>query len=103
MSQTYEGGPIAVFAVGSTQATGAASARVALPTDSAGNNPRYIRVAAINESYVKLGNSTVVATANDLLIQPADAAILAVNGATHVAFIQGTAVGKVNIVPLENV
>lgn len=102
MSNTYEGGPIAAFAVGSTQATGAASARVALPVDSAGNNPRYIRVAAINESYVKLGSVAVVATTNDVLIQPADAAIMAVNGATHIAYIQGTSVGKINVVPLEN-
>jgi hypothetical protein len=102
MSNTYEGGPIAVFAVGSTQATGAASARVALPTNSAGENPRYIRVAAINESYIKLGNSGVTATANDVLIQPADAAILCVNGATHIAFIQGASVGKVNVLALEN-
>lgn len=102
MSQTYSGGPVAIFAVGTTQATGAATARVALPTDSAGNNPRYVRVAAINESYVRLGNSGVNATTNDTLIQPADAAILAVNGATHIAFIQGTAAGKVNVMPLEN-
>lgn len=102
MSNTYEGGPIAAFAVGSTQATGAASARIAIPVDSAGNNPRYIRVAAINESYVKLGSVAVAATSNDVLIQPADAAIMCVNGATHIAFIQGTAVGKINVIPLEN-
>lgn len=102
MSNTYEGGPIAVFAVGFTAATGAATARTAIPTDSAGNLPRYIRVAAINESYVKLGSSSVNATTNDVLIQPADAAIFPVNGATHIAYIQGTAAGKVNVVPLEN-
>ena len=103
MSNTFEGGPITVVAVGFTAATGAATARTAIPTDSAGNLPRYIRVAAINESYVRLGNATVVATTNDSLIQPADAAIFAVNGATNIAYIQGTAAGKVNVVPLENV
>jgi hypothetical protein len=103
MSQTYQGGPITVQAVGFTAATGASSARTAIPVDSAGNLPRYIRVAGINECYVKLGGAAVAATANDMLIQPADSAILTVNGQTNIAYIQGTAAGKVNVVPLENV
>lgn len=103
MSNTYEGGPMTVQSVGFTAATGAGSARTAIPVDSAGNIPRYIRVAGINESYVKLGASTVVATNQDMLIQPADSAILTTNGLTHIAYIQGTAAGKINVVPLENV
>jgi|SRR5882672_1678373 len=102
MSNTFEGGAITVFATGFTATTGAASARTAIPVDSAGNLPRYIRVAAINESYVKLGTSAVVATTNDILVQPADSLWLAVNNATNIAYIQGTAAGKVNVVPLEN-
>jgi hypothetical protein len=102
MSQTYEGGPINVTQVGFTAATGAASARTVLPTDSAGNRPRYIRVAGINECYVKLGDVTVTATANDTLVQPADSVIMAVSGATNIAYIQGTSAGKINVVPLEN-
>lgn len=93
---------IRITASGSTQATGAASARVAIPTTAAGTSPRYLRVAAINESYIKVGDSTVVATANDVLVQPADAVILAVQGCTHIAFIQGASVGKVSLVPLED-
>lgn len=102
MSNTYEGGPISVSAIGFTVATGAASARTALPVNSAGNAPRYIRVSAINESYIKLGDASVTATANDILVQPADCVVIATNGATNIAYIQGTAVGKVNVVPLEN-
>jgi len=101
MSQTFEGA-ITVMATGFTAATGAASARSAIPVNSAGERPRYIRVAAINESYVKLGDVTVTATANDILVQPADSIWLAVNGATNIAYIQGTSAGKVNVVPLEN-
>ena len=101
MSQTYSGGIMTVAAVGFTAATGASTARTAIPADSAGNLPRYIRVAGINECYVKTGNSSVNATGNDMLIQPADSAILTVNGATHIAYIQGTSAGKVNVVPLE--
>lgn len=102
MSQTFNGGFLTVQTVGKTQTTGAASARVTIPVDSAGNVPRFIRVAAVTESYVKLGDSTVAATTNDILVQPADAVILTVNGATNIAYIQGTSTGKVNILPLEN-
>lgn len=103
MSKTFEGGTVTVTMVGFTAATGAASARTAIPVDSAGNIPRYIRVAGINECYVKVGNSAVAATANDMLIQPADSVIMTVNNMTHIAYIQGTAAGKINVVPLENV
>lgn len=97
---------ITVMATGTTQTTGASSARIAIstiPTAAGGTNlPRYLRIAAINESYVKVGDSSVAATTNDVLVQPADAVILRVQGCTHVAFIQGASAGKVNIVPLED-
>lgn len=93
-----------ILATGVSAATGAASARSALPTASSGEIPRYVRVSARNECYVKLGTSTVNATGNDILIQPADSLVLAVpRGITHIAYIQGTAAGQVNVVPLEDV
>lgn len=104
MSQIYDGGFLTVLAGGATITTGAASASVTIPNASDGNKPRYIRVAARNECYVRLGVAGVTATAADLLIQPADSAILAVpNGITTIAAIQGTAAGSVSIVPLENI
>ncbi len=103
MSQTYSGGFCTITTVGVSAATGAASASSAIPTASDGNRPRYIRVAARNECYVKLGTSGVAATTNDILVQPADSVILHVPmGITHIAYIQGAAAGQVNIVPLEN-
>lgn len=103
MSQTYGGGFLTVTAAGFSAATGAASASTAIPNASDGNRPRYIRVAGRNECYVKLGTSGVTATTNDILVQPADSVILAVpNGITHIAYIQGTAAGQVNVIPLEN-
>lgn len=102
MSQTYEGGPVAIFAVGKTVTTGAATASTTLPIDSAGNNPRYIRVSATTESYINLGNSSVTATTNNVLIQPADCLIMAVSGTTYIAYIQGTTSGKLNVLALEN-
>lgn len=103
MSQTYEGGPVAIDVSGFTAATGAASARTAIPVDRSGNLPRYVRVAGINECYVRIGDVNVVATSADTLIQPADSLIMAVLQRPYIAYIQGTAAGKVNVVPLENV
>ena len=91
-----------ITADGSTVTTGVASARIALPVNAAGNKPRYIVVTGTVESYVRLGDVTVVATANSLLIQPADSRHLVVGGCTHIAHIQGTTVGKVNIIPLDD-
>lgn len=93
---------ITIAVDGATVTTGAASARVAIPNTSSGNKPLYVRVAATVESYVMLGNSTVVATANSMLVQPADSNLLAVGANTHLAYIQGTGTGKVNITPLED-
>ena len=97
---------LTVTATGATVTTGAASARVAIPVSSAGagstSRVRYIRIAATVESYVKVGDVTVAATTNDVLVQPADSIVLCVGGAGYVAYIQGTATGKVNIVSLDD-
>ena len=104
MSQTFGGGFITATTTGISPVTGAASARVAIPVASDGNIPRFIRVAARNESYVKIGDSTVTATNNDILVQPADCVLLHVpNGVTHIAYIQGASAGVVNVIPLENI
>lgn len=102
MSITYAGGPITVTKTGFTAATGAASSSSPIPFDSAGNVPRYIRVASISECYLKLGAAGVTATNNDVLIQPADSLILSTNGCTTIAYIQGTSAGKINVSPMEN-
>ena len=102
MSQTLGLG-VTIAAVGVTAATGGASAQITIPNDSSGRVPSYIRVAGINECYVKLGVAGVVATTNDVLIQPADSIILQVpKGVTTIAHIQGTTAGKINVIPLEN-
>lgn len=101
MSNFYSASAVSITQTGFSAATGAASARTAIPSSS-GGVPRYIRVAARNECYFKLGDSTVTATANDILVQPADSVIIQVSGATHIAYIQGTAAGQINVTPLEN-
>ena len=103
MAQIFGGSCISVSASGFSAATGAATARTAIPNDSSGRAPNYIRVAARNECYVRVGDSTVVATTNDVMVQPADSVIMHVpKGLTHVAYIQGTAAGSVNVIPLDN-
>ena len=103
MAQTYGGGCLVVTAVGVSAATGAASARSPIPVDGSGLIPNYVRIAARNECYVKIGTVAVVATGNDILVQNADSILLRVGkGDTHIAYIQGVAAGQVNIVPLDN-
>lgn len=103
MAQTFSQTGVTIVSTGFSAATGAASAVTAIPNDSSGRAPNYIRVAARNECYVKLGIAGATATTNDILVQPADSIILQVpKGITHIAYIQGTAAGQVNVVPLEN-
>jgi hypothetical protein len=93
-----------IFQTGVTVASSASSATTALPTAQNGVTVKYVRIAASGELYVRLGAAGVVATAGDMLVQPADSMILATNGATHFAVIQGGASGtaRVNVVPVEN-
>jgi len=103
MANTFGGGFISVNAVGFSAVTGGTSARSPIPVDGSGNRPNYVRVAARNECYVKIGTVAVVATANDILVQNADSILLQVGRAdTHIAYIQGVAGGQVNVVPLDN-
>ncbi len=68
-----------ITAVGKSFTTGATSANAALPNDSSGVLPRYVRIASTVNCYVKLGPSGTVATTNDILIQPADSIVASVN------------------------
>jgi len=103
MAQTYNGGFIVVTVAGFSAATGAASARTAIPVDGSGSRPSFLRIAARNECYFKIGDSSVNATVNDVLVQNADSVIIQVpKAATHIAYIQGTAAGQINVTPLDN-
>ena len=93
---------ITIQANGNTVTTAVTSAAIAIPVNANGTRPYYVRIAATNESYIQIGPSTVTATINSMLVQPADNVILAVGGATHIAYIWGTVAGRVNIIPLED-
>lgn len=83
--------------------TGAVSAGAALPVDGSNAVSRYVRVAASAACYVRLGQGSIpTAVSTDLLVQPGDAVILAVQGKTHIAAIQVAAAGVCQVSPLEN-
>ena len=80
----------------------ATSANVAVPTDSSGTIPKYVRIAANAACYVKIGPSGLAAVAGDALVQPADSLILKTHGYGYIAAIQMSAAGTVQISPLED-
>lgn len=95
---------IQVFQTGVTVASTVTSSTTALPTLPNNAKYNYIRVTASAETYVRIGAASVVATVNDSMVQPADSLIMSVNGATHIACIQGPGPtnARVNIVAIEN-
>lgn len=93
---------IGVVQTGSIISFNGTSSRVAIPTDSSGTLPKYVRVAANAACYIKIGGSSVAAVAGDLLVQPADAVVLKVLNQTYIAAIQVSGGGTVQISPLED-
>jgi hypothetical protein len=92
-----------VVKTGVNIATSGTSANSPIPTASSGELPRYVRISASVAAHVKLGTAAVAAVVADLMVQPGDAAVIVVpRGLTHIAAIQDTAAGTVNIVPLED-
>lgn len=91
-----------VQATGIQVTTGAASAQTALPNNSNGTKPKFVRLQALANCYVRAGQTGVVATVNDLLLSPNEAVILNVTGCGFIAAIQETAAAKFNITPLDD-
>jgi hypothetical protein len=87
---------------GSTVTSGATSAVVAVPNNSAGTTARAVLITcpASEFAYVLPGISSTVATTNSIMIAN-ESLCLDVNGCTHIAYIQGSTAAKINIVPLE--
>ena len=97
-----------ILATGTTVTSGALSARVAIPKNSGNRVPRVIRVMAVGtgNAYVKIGDSTVTATNNDIYINSNTPEYLVVpyayDGTPYVAYIEETASSKINITPFED-
>ena len=94
---------LTIHKTGVSIATTGTSASSALPTDSAGNVPRFVRIAATAPACVRLGIVGLTAVTTDVQIQPGDAIRLSTNGATYVAAIQVAGPGVVQISPIENI
>jgi hypothetical protein len=91
-----------ITATGTTVTSGSVTARVAIPFDNGGvNQARYCRLQTTGFCYVRVGNATVNATTNDLLLSPNEAAYLITANATNIAYLQETASAKLNIVAIE--
>ncbi len=97
---------IGVSAVGTAVTTVASTAnRVAIPADSEGKPPKYIRVAVINTGvvYVRPGASVAVtSTTGDVPVALATPLILRVGGNTHLGYIDNGTVTNFVITPLDD-
>jgi SH3-like domain-containing protein len=91
-----------VAATGARLASGVASANAAIPNNSAGNLPRFVRITATAAAHIRFGPATPVAVNTDVMVQPGDPLVLVVAGNTNFAVIQETAAGVVIVTPLEN-
>lgn len=102
MSNTYEGGALTITATGAAVTFSGTSSQGTIPNDSSGVIARYIRVAATQACYFRLGLGTATATTTDILVQPADSVVLSTNGLNRFAALQVTAGGVVVVSPMEN-
>jgi hypothetical protein len=97
-------GAVGIAAAGANITTGGTTARIAIPTTSAGTPPRFVRVAVSASAYVRLGDSAVEAAAGTAaLVTPDCPLILRAGGFTHIAAIQLSGAGVANVCPLEDV
>ena len=85
MANVFPGEFITVTTAGASITTSGTSARVAIPNNSAGELPRYIRVAASAAASVRLGGNTINAATTDTQVQPGDAVIMSTNNMTFLA------------------
>jgi len=76
---------------------------VAIPVAADGNLPKLVRIASTRDSYFRPGLAGITAAMGDLLVQPADAAIVSVTGCTHMGcYAPAGAAGNIAITPLED-
>lgn len=92
---------ISITGPGASITTSGASASVAIPTTDSSTLPRYVLVTCTAAAYITPGDSAVVATTDDIIIQPNYPLKLIIAGSTHFAALQVSGAGKVNIIPIE--
>jgi regulator of RNase E activity RraA len=92
-----------IFATGTTIATSATSAGTTIPLASNGAVPRFVRVVTTQYAYVRIGTGAQTAVAGDLMVGPSDGVIIASGGNTHIAALQVTTAGVVQVSPVEDI
>lgn len=97
---------VSVAATGqrTTTTISTATAAAAIPVDSSGVKPKYVRFAATGTCYVRLAPSSgaAVAVVTDALVQVGAPLILQVHGNTHWSAIDDGVSVKVSVTPLED-
>lgn len=86
---------------GASITTSGTSSSEAIPNTSSGTRPRYALITCTAAAYILPGDSSVAATATDIILQPNHSLKMDVSGFTHLAALQVSAAGKVNIIPIE--
>ena len=92
-----------IFATGINIATGIASVGATIPLNLDGSVPLYVRITASIAACVRVGIGAQTAVATDAVVQPGEALILFTNRVTHIAAIQQTAIGTMQISPCEGI
>lgn len=93
---------ITLGATGIRLASSGTSSGAALPVGLAGDVPRLIRVTATADAHVRIGSGAQTALNTDAMVQPGYGVVVTTNGATHIAVIQASSAGIVQVSPLEN-
>lgn len=92
-----------INATGINVTTSAVSAGATLPNDSGGGVPDYVRIAVTSAAYVRIGTGAQTAVSTDMMVYPGDAVILATLGRTHIAALQVSAGGVMQVSPVEDI
>jgi hypothetical protein len=87
---------------GVSLSTGVSSVSSVIPNTSSGTKPTQVRIMSTEFCFAKFGSAGVVATPNDILISPYCDEVYSVSGNTHIAVLQSSVSGLINIMPLEN-
>jgi hypothetical protein len=93
---------ITLGATGIRLTSGSTSSGAALPFGLAGDVSRLIRISATVAAHVRIGAGSQTAVNTDVMVQPGESIVVTTNGNTHIAVIQATAAGVVQVSPLEN-
>jgi len=92
---------LAIASSGKSVVASTTATTVQIPFDSSGGYPRHLYISSTAPVYVKVGSSSVVAVAGDLLVQPADSVLIDCFGCTYISVISISGTAFVSLSPSE--